>query len=50
MGRGMAANLVSKGHSVLVYDVAPGAVNDLGKDLLLRERRGGNIEEIIIIR
>ena len=39
MGRGMAANLVSKGHSVLVYDVAPGAVNDLGKDLLLREER-----------
>jgi len=29
MGRGMAANLVTKGHSVLVYDVTPGAVNQL---------------------
>ena len=35
MGRGMAANLVTKGHSVLVYDVAPGAVSDLGEDYLL---------------
>ena len=38
MGRGMAANLVSKGHSVLVYDVAPEAVSDLGKDYLQKEK------------
>ena len=53
MGRGMAANLVSKGHSVIVYDVAPGAVNDLGKDLLLRERRkllGNNHNKMISSR
>ena len=54
MGRGMAANLVNKGHSVLVYDVAPGAVNDLGKDLLvLRERRkllGNNHNKMISSR
>ena len=36
MGRGMAANLVTKGHSVLVYDVAPGAVSELGKDYSFR--------------
>ena len=32
MGRGMAANLVKKGHSVLVYDVTPEAVTDLGTE------------------
>ena len=31
MGKGMAANLVSKGHDVVVYDVNSEAVNDLGK-------------------
>jgi len=29
MGRGMAANLVSKGHSIVVYDVNTDAVSDL---------------------
>ena len=31
MGKGMAANLVSKGHDVVVYDVNSEAVNDLGE-------------------
>ena len=32
MGRGMAANLVSKGHSLVVYDVNTEAVSDLGNN------------------
>ena len=34
MGRGMAANLVKAGHSVIVYDVTPGAVSELGKAMV----------------
>ena len=30
MGKGMADNLVSKGHSLVVYDVNAKAVSDLG--------------------
>ena len=32
MGKGMANNLASKGHSLVVYDVNTEAVADLGKD------------------
>ena len=32
MGRGMADNLASKGHSLVVYDVNTEAVADLGKE------------------
>ena len=31
MGRGMADNLASKGHSLVVYDVNTEAVADLGE-------------------
>ena len=31
MGKGMAANLVSKGHSLIVYDVNQQAVSELGE-------------------
>ena len=34
MGKGMAANLVSKGHSIVVYDVNTDAVSDLGNETI----------------
>ena len=37
-GKGMAANLVSKGHSLIVYDVNQQAVSELGRFQILNYR------------
>ena len=40
MGSGMAANLVRKGHPVVVYDVTPGAASQLGTDIVKYTHKG----------
>ena len=38
MGKGMAANLVTKGHSLVVNDVNAAAVSELGREYIVNLR------------